>query len=73
MSSSHLRFLASIRALKNLQSCDISDCNGCKLVKFSTLPFNQSIYVSSSLFDLNHFDVCGPLLPQKEGLDIMFL
>jgi len=55
--SSRLRFLASIRALENLKTCDISDCSGCKLAKFSALPFNRSISVSSSPFDLIHFDV----------------
>jgi len=55
--SSHLGFLASIWALEILQTCDISDYSGCKLVKFSALPFNWSIFVSSSPFDLIHFDV----------------
>ena len=43
-------------------------------MKFSTLPFNQSIFVSSSPFDLfilMYGDLL--LLPQKEGLDITFL
>jgi hypothetical protein len=31
VSYSRLRFLASIKALGNLQTCDISDCSGCKL------------------------------------------
>jgi hypothetical protein len=57
VSSSRLRFLASTGALGNLKTCDISDCSGCKLAKFSALPFNQSIYVSSSPFDLIHSDV----------------
>ena len=55
--SSRLRFLASTRALENLKTCDISNCSGCKLAKFSTLPVNQSIYVSSSPFDLIYSDV----------------
>ena len=55
--SSRLRFLASTRALRNLKTCDISDCSGCKLANFSALPFHRSIYVSSSPFDLIHSDV----------------
>ena len=59
VSSSYLIFLASIGALRNLQPCDISDCSGCKLVKFFALPFDRSIYVSSFPFDLIHSDVWG--------------
>jgi hypothetical protein len=57
VSSSRLRFFASTGALGNLKTCDISDYSGCKLAKFSALPFNRSIYVSSSLFDLIHSNV----------------
>jgi hypothetical protein len=60
VSSSRLIFLASTRALGNLKTCDISDCSGCKLAKCFALPFNQSISVSSSPFDLIHSDVWGP-------------
>jgi len=60
VSSSRLRFLASTGALGNLKTYDISDCSRCKLAKFSTLPFNRSISVSSSSFDLIHSDVWGP-------------
>ena len=60
VSSSHLRFFASTGALGNLQTCDIFYCSGCKLAKILALPFNQSIYVSSSPFDLIHSNVWGP-------------
>jgi len=52
-----MRFLASTRALKNLQTCDISDYSGCKLAKLFALPFNRSISIYSSPFDLIHSDV----------------
>jgi len=55
--SSRLRFLASTGALENLKTCDISDCSGYKLAKFSVLPFNRSIFVSSSPFDKIHSNV----------------
>jgi hypothetical protein len=67
VSSSHLRFLASTGALGNLKTYDISDCSGCKLAKFSALPFNRSISVSSSPFDLIHSDVWGPPVATKGG------
>jgi hypothetical protein len=60
VSSSRLRFLASTGALENLKTCDIFYCSGCKLAKFSVLPFNQSIFISFSPFDLIHSDVWGP-------------
>ena len=60
VSSSRLRFLASTGALGNLKTCYISDCSGCKLAKFSALPFNRSISISSSPFDLIHYNVWGP-------------
>jgi hypothetical protein len=60
--------MASTRALGNLNTCDISDCSGCKLVKFFSLPFNRSISISSSPFDLIHSDVWGlSLIATKEG------
>ena len=74
MSASRLRFLASTEALGNLKTHDISDCSGCKLAKFSALPFNRSISISSSPFDLIHSDIWGPsLVSTKEGLNIMSL
>jgi hypothetical protein len=59
--------LASTGALGNLKTCDISDCRGCKLAKFSALPFNRSISISSSPFDLIHSDVWGPSLVTTKG------
>jgi len=68
VSFSHLRFLASTRALENLKTRDISDCSGCKLVKFFALPFYRSISVSSLPFDLIHSDVWEPSpIATKEG------
>ena len=66
VSFSCLKFLVSNGALGKLQTHDVSDC---KLAKFSALPFNRSVYVSFSPFDLIHYDVWGP----SEGLDIIFL
>jgi len=60
VSSSRLRFLTSTGALENLKTCDILDCSGCKLAKFYALPFNRSISVSFSSFDLIHSDIWGP-------------
>ena len=71
---SRLRFLASTGALENLKTCDISDYNGCKLIKFFILPFNRSIFVSSSPFDLIHSNVWGSSpVATKEDLNIMSL
>ena len=60
VSASRLQFLASTGALGNVKSCNISDCCGCKLAKFSALPFNKSTSVSLAPFDLVHSDVWGP-------------
>ena len=55
--SSCLKNLASIYALENLQTCDISDYKGCKLTKIFALLFNWRISIFSSPFDLIHSDV----------------
>jgi len=74
VSSSRLRFLASTGALGNLKTCDISDCSGCKLAKFSVLPFNRSISISSSPFDLIYSDVWGPSpVATKRRVSILYL
>ena len=66
--SSRLKFLLSTIALGKLQTHDVSDCSGCKLAKFSALPFNRSVGVSSSPFDLIHYDAWGPSpVPTKGG------
>ena len=57
VSFSHLKYLLSIGALEKLQTHDVSNCSGCKLAKFLALPFNRSVFVSSSSFDLIHYDV----------------
>ena len=54
-----MKFLASTRALGKLKIHDVSYCSGCKLAKFSALPFNRSASVFSSPFDLIHSDVWG--------------
>ena len=60
VSASRLKFLASTGSLGKLQVHDISDCSGCKLAKFSALPFNKSTSSSIAPFDLIHSDVWGP-------------
>ncbi|XP_062089426.1 uncharacterized protein LOC133795958 [Humulus lupulus] len=60
VSGSRLKYLASTEALGKLQTHDISDCCGCKLAKFSALPFYKSVSVSLVPFDLIHSDVWGP-------------
>ena len=47
---------------------DISNCSGCKLVKFTALPFNTSFTSSLAPFDLVHYDIWGPApIPIKRG------
>ncbi|GJZ77377.1 putative reverse transcriptase domain-containing protein, partial [Tanacetum coccineum] len=55
-------------ALGQLDTHDISDCSGCKLAKFSALPFNNSFSTSTAPFDIMQSLMCGDLLsyPQKE-------
>ena len=60
VSGSRLKYLASTGKLGNLHCHDISDCSGCKLAKFSALPFNRSISSTFAPFDLIHSDVWGP-------------
>ncbi|GJX06509.1 gag-pol polyprotein [Tanacetum coccineum] len=60
VSGSRLRFFASTGALEKLDAHDISDCSGCKLAKFSALPFDNSVSSSNAPFDLVHSDVWGP-------------
>ncbi|KAK4373109.1 hypothetical protein RND71_008493 [Anisodus tanguticus] len=68
VSGSRLRFMCNTGVLGDLQSDDISDCSGCKLGKFSALPFNLSTSTSSAPFDLVHSDVWGPApIPTKGG------
>ncbi|GKB75844.1 hypothetical protein Tco_0942739 [Tanacetum coccineum] len=50
---------SSIGALGKLDAYDISDFSGCKLAKFSALPFSNSVSSSNALFDLV---MCGDLL-----------
>jgi len=55
VSASRLKYLASTGTLGELQTIDISDCCGCKLVAF-----NKSVSISNAPFDLVHSDVWGP-------------
>ncbi|GKC99827.1 gag-pol polyprotein [Tanacetum coccineum] len=48
------------RALEKLEAHDTSDFSGCKLAKFSTLPFSNIISSSTAPFDIVQFDVWGP-------------
>ena len=59
VSFSSLTFLGSTRDLGKLQAHDVSDCSRCKLTKFSALPFNRSVSISSSPFDMIHYNVWG--------------
>ena len=67
VSVSRLNFLASSGVLGHLNSCDISDCSGCKLAKFSALPFNKSMSCSTAPFDIIHSDVWGPAPVSTKG------
>ncbi|XP_019427158.1 PREDICTED: uncharacterized protein LOC109335479 [Lupinus angustifolius] len=60
VSSPRLKYLASTGVLGSLQPNNISDCCGCKLAKFSALPFPKSVSISKAPFDLVHSDVWGP-------------
>ena len=59
--------MSSSGVLGNLHSHDISDCSGCKLGKFSALPFNNSTSTSFAPFDLIHSDVWGPAPISTKG------
>jgi len=48
-----LNYLVSTRVLGKLQTSDIFNCCGCKLVKFTTLPFIKSISKSHTPFWLD--------------------
>lgn len=67
VSTSRLKYLTSTRALGKLKTSDISNCCGCKLAKFSAFPFNKSVYVSNTPFDLIPSDVWDPSLILTNG------
>lgn len=68
LSGSRLRSMCTSDVLGDLPPDDISDCSGCKLGKFSALPFILSTSTSSAPFDLVHSDVWGPApIPTKGG------
>ncbi|GKC24008.1 retrovirus-related pol polyprotein from transposon TNT 1-94 [Tanacetum coccineum] len=64
----HLMWISSTGALGNLDAHDISDCSGCKLAKFSALPFSNSVSSSNAPFDLVHSDVWGPSPVSTKGV-----
>jgi hypothetical protein len=60
--------MLSAGLLGSVPYSEISDCKGCKLAKFSALPFHnkKSTTVFSAPFDLIHSDVWGQApLPTK--------
>lgn len=67
VSAPRLKYLVSKGSLGSLHSHDISDCSGCKLAKFSALPFNRSVSYSVAPFDLIHSDVWGPAPVSTKG------
>ena len=68
--SSHLKF-GVYRGFRKVTNYNYS---GCKLAKFSALPFTRSVSIYFSPIDLIHYDVQGlQLFSQKDGLDVMFL
>ncbi|KAJ0433138.1 putative RNA-directed DNA polymerase [Helianthus annuus] len=73
VSASRLKFLVSTGDLGQLSTCDISDCSGCKLAKFSALPFKKSISCSAAPFDIVHSDVWGPSPVSTKGGSIYYV
>ncbi|CAL2250163.1 unnamed protein product [Prunus armeniaca] len=67
VSGSRLKYLVSTGALGNFNCHDISDCSGCKLAKFSSLPFTRSSSISLAPFDLIHSDVWGQAPISSKG------
>ena len=66
VSGSRLHFMRNSGVLGDLSADDISDYSGCKLGKFSALPFYPSTSTSIAPFDLIHSDVWGPApIPTK--------
>ncbi|GKA57964.1 retrovirus-related pol polyprotein from transposon TNT 1-94 [Tanacetum coccineum] len=57
--------------LGKLDAHDISDCSGCKLAKFSALPFGNSVSFSNAPFDLVYSDVWGPSPVSTKG-DLLY-
>lgn len=53
-----LKSLCSNGLLRNVKN-DYFDCVFCELDKHHTLPFNNSNFVSSTIFDLMHYDIWG--------------
>ena len=72
-SSSRVQQLVS-RGLLGSVSAENFECVSCQLGKQPALPFNTSESISTDIFDLIHFDVCGlPLSLVLVDLDICCL
>ncbi|KAI3822076.1 hypothetical protein L1987_09657 [Smallanthus sonchifolius] len=67
MSAAGLSLSGTLGVLGQLQTCDISDCCGCKLAKFYALTFTKSISHFVVPFNIVHYDVWGPSLVSTKG------
>ena len=73
LSSERLKLLVKLGLFGNISVSDISECNGCKLAKMSALPFNKSLSVSTSPFQIVHTDLWGPSPIATKGGSIYYV